>query len=93
MKMPRMKYFARAGSGRTAREGVDRRLPQGHNIIKVSVAEIPAVHQVKVVEFTKWLGADGRFAPRCHSAAAHSGDFGNAEFSTELTARSCEAAN
>jgi hypothetical protein len=38
---------------------VDRRLPQRHNIIKVSVAEIPAVHQVKVVEFTKWLERTG----------------------------------
>jgi len=30
-------------------------LPQGHNIIKVVVAEVPVEHQVKVIEFTKWL--------------------------------------
>lgn len=34
-------------------------LPQGHNIIKVSVAEAPAVHEVKVIEFTKWLERTG----------------------------------
>jgi hypothetical protein len=29
-------------------------------------------------------GADGRFAARWNSAAAHSGNFGHAEFSAEL---------
>ena len=33
----------------------DSGLPQGHNIIKVTVAEVPVEHQVKVIEFTKWL--------------------------------------
>lgn len=40
------------------REWVDG-LPQGHNIIKVAVAEVPVVHQVKVIEFTKWLERTG----------------------------------
>lgn len=65
------------------REWVDG-LPQGHNIINVAVAEVPVVHQVKVIEFTKRL-ADGRFAVRWNSEAAHSGNFGHAEFSAELT--------
>lgn len=34
-------------------------LPQGHNIIRVSVAEVPVEHQVKVIEFTKWLERTG----------------------------------
>jgi hypothetical protein len=40
------------------REWVDG-LPQGHNIINVAVAEVPVVHQVKVIEFTKWLERTG----------------------------------
>ncbi len=34
-------------------------LPQGHNVIKVTVAEVPIEHQVKVIEFTKWLERTG----------------------------------
>ena len=34
-------------------------LPKGHNIIKVAVAEVPGEHQVKVIEFTKWLERTG----------------------------------
>jgi hypothetical protein len=34
-------------------------LPQGHGIIKVTVAEVPVEHQVKVIEFTKWLERTG----------------------------------
>jgi hypothetical protein len=59
-------------------------LPPEHNIIKVAVAEVPVVHQVKAIEVYKVAGADWRFAARCSSAAAHPGDFRNAEFSTEL---------
>jgi hypothetical protein len=36
-----------------------RGLPQGHNLIKVAVAEVPVEHQVKVIEFTKWLERTG----------------------------------
>src|SRR5262245_54004817 len=34
-------------------------LPQGHNLIKVKVAEVPVEHQVKVIEFTRWLERTG----------------------------------
>ena len=34
-------------------------LPQGHKLIKVAVAEVPVVHQVKAIEFTKWLQRTG----------------------------------
>jgi hypothetical protein len=40
------------------REWVDG-FPQGHNTIKVAVAEVPVVHQVKAIEFTKWLERSG----------------------------------
>jgi hypothetical protein len=40
------------------REWVDG-IPQGNNLIKVSVAEVPVVHHVKAMEFTKWLERTG----------------------------------
>jgi hypothetical protein len=40
------------------RDWVDA-LPEGHNLIKVAVAEVPVVHQVKAIEFAKWLERAG----------------------------------
>ena len=44
------------------REWVDG-IPQGPNVIKVTVAEIPVEHRVRVSDFTNWLARPGR-SPR-----------------------------
>ncbi len=34
-------------------------IPQGPNVVTVSVAEVPIQHQVKLLEFTRWLERTG----------------------------------
>jgi hypothetical protein len=82
-------WYAALAQGLAAIRGNDwvAEVAQGLNVVKVSVADVRIVHEVKLMEFTKWLERDGASPRETQRPEQDSRSPGNVDATVEAAGR------